>query len=713
MSAAVFLSACDINLRAAPPEASLKIGGLNCLSQIGPTVSSYLDDKLSEAEITEFFTCMQKSFLMFEGLTRGSKQGEYSPEEIRTFLHRYFIKDRKISDKLLSEFMLVKKTLVGGTVDVIRRQDLHEAVFILETLRKEAIRLKPHLRVLNFQLVEKEPKEGLAERIKMGHKKLYESIEVVVDLLAKAQQPYSIQNFEFLTTELRQFVKWDDHFQSTRPIGAWMELLRHFKDVTVSPSDRITARDWRPLLSSCADWYMLFIEIRSLLSLSSIWESDDLVQLHATVTKALRWVREATNRQATKVIEFERLSKLYASVEKMGWLGSKWPLVAVEKIFKAAVTKILGDAEVAPSQRTARGITGIHVTRFEQEFAQWFEYQSQIEVGALLNYHSFPSRPLYVPHFSGVALLESIDSSYSVDRFNYTIYNALRSISKLVIRGYAAKPQLGLTRDELQEVYLDIRDLAIAWKLADPREDKTGKRAFLEGNLFTYNANGNDYLEAGELVQLLAFLKSGGQIGTAIYEQMLPHCRGASLDVHGESVLSRGCVINYLSDNLWKMTPNMPGFSQFFKDLDPTHRKSFVMDLLQTVFGRSSTEATVESSEITALAAVLHYQEAVFSRYNADLDYKLEGAELDQAFETFRWLIKTMAEVTCQPLSESRVRLAFNYILRYQEIPEANLKTWLRFQMDGDPILGRYHLNLVFKTIIRKITETGGNPTCK
>ena len=83
---AISLSACDLYFSAKPPQASLKIGGMNCLSQIGPTVSAYVDDQLSEPEISEFFSCIQKAFVLFEGNTRGSRQDEYTPNEIRNFL---------------------------------------------------------------------------------------------------------------------------------------------------------------------------------------------------------------------------------------------------------------------------------------------------------------------------------------------------------------------------------------------------------------------------------------------------------------------------------------------------------------------------------------------------------------------------------------------------------------------------------------------------
>lgn len=710
------LTACDINLKAKPPTSSLRMKGLNCLSQIAQTVSSYLDDEMSEGEIIEFFSCMQKAFTTFEGHSRGSKVDEYTPDEIRNFLHENFIKDRKISDKLLAEFMLIKKTLVGGSVDVIRREDLHKAVSILETLKKEALRLKPHMRVLNVDLIKHEPSENLSYRINVAHKKLYESIEVFVELLANAQQPYHIQNLEVMLTELQQFVRWREHFYNTLPIQRWMELFRNFKDLTVASNEKITPKEWGPLLTAGANWYMLFLETKTLWKLENLWDKEQLMQINATTLKALRWVKDAIFRQPDKVLKFEKITALYGSVVEMGWVGSTWPKEAVDQIFRAVVTKMLGEANLPPKERKARGVAAVHISRLEQEVMQWYENQVDIEEGILGNLQFLPNRAFYLPEISGVYLSYDMLRDGPMDRFNYTVFNALRSLSNLVIRGYAAQPKLGLTRDELQEVYLDIRGLAVAWNLADPRENKTGKRAYLEGNLFTYSANGNDYLEAPELMQLLALMKSGAQIGQKIYGEARVYCMDSSQDVYGKNSLLSDCVERFLASRLTEFVPNLPSFVKFFNSLPFDQREFYVRDLLETVYGRNSKPGLVESGDITSMTALLHYQESVFTRYNRNYDEELFGQELNDAFENFRWLIKSMAALNCQNLSDSKVRASFDYILRHQQIPEMSLSTLWSFMFEKDPIhIDRIQLSKVFKVIIRKIVDSNGapQPVCK
>ena len=712
------VSSCDFNLRAKAPESSLKVKGMNCLSDIGPMVSAYVDDKLSEGEINDFFGCVQKSFIMFENYTRGSKQDEYLPEEIRGFLQTYFVKDRKISDQLLTEFMLVKKTLVGGSADSIRRSDLHAAVNILETLKQEALRMKPHLRVLNIYLIDQEPKEDLAERMAVAQKKLHESIEVLVEVLAKAQQPYSVQNFENIIEELRKFVKWQEHFPNSRPLSLWMGFFRDFKDLTVSPSDRISAQEWAPLLTAGANWYMMFLEIKTLWSWSRIWEPEQLEQMHSSMMKALRWAKEAIANQPRKprqekYLEFEAIAKLYGSAEKMGWVTSQWPLAAVDKVFRAFVTKILGETQLPSKQRRERGLKVIHISRLEQELTQWFDGQTQIENEAPINNNFFPQRLLYVPDINGIFLAENIVHE-PLDRFNETVYHALRSIAQMVIKGYAARPDLGLTEDELQSVYLDIRDLMVAWKLADPRNCGTGKRSFIEGNLFTYNANGNEYLETKELMQLLAFLKSGGQLGKQMYDRALARCPSPALDVYSLTSVNRTCLEYFLATELPQWIPNLPGQKKFLEQLSFDQRIEFANIVLETIKTKASRDDVNESGDINSFMAILQYQEAVFTRFNTDLDKIISNKEADEAYKVFGGLIKRMGKMIGTDLSDSRAKQVFEYILRHQEMPPNTFGTKWDFFWgveDGDPItVDRMSLARVFRVIIQKVTESQNDP---
>src|ERR1700722_10612897 len=107
------LCGCGIHLgeKAESPTIAYSGSGYSCVGEIPQHVEKYFLDQMSEAEITGFMQCLEHAFTSFAQLTRGRDESTYAPDEIRRFLESYFIKDRKISDELLHQFMVIKVSL--------------------------------------------------------------------------------------------------------------------------------------------------------------------------------------------------------------------------------------------------------------------------------------------------------------------------------------------------------------------------------------------------------------------------------------------------------------------------------------------------------------------------------------------------------------------------------------------------------------------------
>src|SRR6185312_12971814 len=100
LAASLLLSGCGIHLgekAPVPTPVSYSGRGYACIGQIADKLEKYVSDELSDEEITSFARCLQRSFATFAQLTRGRDTSVYAPDEIRSFLESYFLKD-KISD---------------------------------------------------------------------------------------------------------------------------------------------------------------------------------------------------------------------------------------------------------------------------------------------------------------------------------------------------------------------------------------------------------------------------------------------------------------------------------------------------------------------------------------------------------------------------------------------------------------------------------------
>ena len=203
----VAMAGCGIQLGQKAPgpyEMKPSPSQYTCVSQIAERVEDYINSRMSDEDIAGFVGCLQHAFFLFDQTFHGHQvRGHFTPNEIRTFIENNFLpRDRKISDELLSQFMVIKQTLVGGDVDKISHSDLGAANEILGQIRDEAIRLRPFVSVLNPKLVKDADPATIGPRLIQASQALAASVQVIGNLLARSQHPYSFENLRSLPLNL-------------------------------------------------------------------------------------------------------------------------------------------------------------------------------------------------------------------------------------------------------------------------------------------------------------------------------------------------------------------------------------------------------------------------------------------------------------------------------------------------------------------------------
>ncbi|MGZ3722766.1 MAG: hypothetical protein ACXVA9_07550, partial [Bdellovibrionales bacterium] len=328
LSLTLTIAGCGLKLGEKAPEqspVSYSGKGYSCVSQIPQHIQKYMNDELSDTEINEFMHCLQNAFSSFAQYTRGREQSNYGADEIRNFLQKSFIRDRTISDELLHEFMVIKQALVGGDDEHIARTELFEAIEFLDDLRSEAIRLRPHIKILNPRLVAEQDPHDLGKRLAVANEALKQSIQVVASHLQKSKKVYPLANLESFLTEFREFVRWEEHFKSARPVTNWIALVKAFKSIAVSPTepDVIHEGDWVPLLESMSNWYLAYLQYRVGVQDQPVLYGGGLQNLIFLANQVSRLTRDAVNRQPSSIITFEQLDQLMIAMHNIGWIPEK------------------------------------------------------------------------------------------------------------------------------------------------------------------------------------------------------------------------------------------------------------------------------------------------------------------------------------------------------------------------------------------------------
>lgn len=688
-----------------PPPLSPSFKGENysCVGQMPEKLDEYFRDRLSVPEIKSFVLCLQKAFSSFSQLTRGREEGLYSPEELRAFLQRNFLRERYvITDRLLSEFMLIKQVLVGGAVDQVTRGELYSIIEVLDELKNEAIRLKPHLNLINPALKGGDDPTNLADRLQKANEAMNLTIRTFATRLERSHQDYSLDHLGAFLTEFRRFVKWDEHFKTSLPVANWVELLKTFKLAAVDPLDPglIHPDHWMPLLRGMWRWYGVFVHYQLGVKGQAVLEDVGLQNLILLADEVFDLSRDAIKRQPDLLLSFDTIMALVGAAIDLKWLPEGVRATSVRRAMQALTTRMFGDPRTPASDRRTAGLTMDALASMSADFYRWARIQTDLNQVYGRVYRA-PRTPALQSHnyinpeirqqlagprgsewadFMHVNSLidplfpESTDGGMVrvvlapskarakmgiINGFtNLSYMNLLRTAVTLIFRGYAEAGQgrsawsTGIQSDELELFYQEFRDLGVDLKLVDWRNCAAGARSFSEGNLFTYTSDGvppsgeGGLLDVREAMQLFAYLYSGGSLANEYYRKLAADgvCPHGPKDINGNDKLSRACVRERLPELLMTLD-NLPGLRDYLRAATPEVRLSYVDALMDSVFTKKMLvedplKQHVEMNEMSSFVVVMHYAESIMTRFDKDLNGILSYEELRAAVPVFEGFIR-------------------------------------------------------------------------
>ncbi|MDR3607655.1 MAG: hypothetical protein P4M08_09775 [Oligoflexia bacterium] len=352
---------------------------------------------------------------------------------------------------------------------------------------------------------------------------------------------------------------------------------------------------------------------------------------------------------------------------------------------------------------------------------------------AATDLQAYLKQPDLFPLFHGDSLLVTYNGYHGDRGHSFTelsAVSAVQGVVNFVLSTYVPHQQVGLaaspedieasvrdlmgtgaSRAAIEQFYYEFRQIGIDLKIFDPNANpkKTADKRFLEASLFTYHSDGTDFMKRDEAVDYVSTLLSTMQLSSDAYNAMSAACpvsgsTAAPIDVFGRPAIPVDCFLKTMfgsyASTLWK---DMPGLYAYFESLPPrpahrpvaepspspsmgatveelnrkVYRETFAC-LLGTVarsFGEGA--AWVDSNDIQQYAALSHYIEGLFSRFDTNGDGFIDLAEAKNVFPLVNPLL-TEAYQTAPPgsplasLDSDYKRLAvLTYMMKYGEIPTA------------------------------------------
>jgi hypothetical protein len=157
--------------------------------------------------------------------------------------------------------------------------------------------------------------------------------------------------------------------------------------------------------------------------------------------------------------------------------------------------------------------------------------------------------------------------------------NFLRVLVSNGIRAYSHSPKdaddlAGLSEAEVQEIYLDLREIGRELGLVDRRSLTAGIRTFMEANIFMSVSDGDDRMSLHEGVEWIHTVMSASTIAGRIHADLKPECGLEKNDGVGRVTLELDCFRRRFAADFALNLSNMPLLVQWFsadplRDLRP------------------------------------------------------------------------------------------------------------------------------------------------
>jgi hypothetical protein len=438
------------------------------------------------------------------------------------------------------------------------------------------------------------------------------------------------------------------------------------------------------------------------------------------------------------------------------------------------VSRVVGGNDFSSDGRAAKGLTSGFLDHVNAAFANWYEAQRFLEAlyltignsqsnlgGDLLQSTIFQSGPalklwqeVYTqssPEWNKTTLLaakrteagireirplyylsSSSEVSFPVDnpREAYSFHdlsqvNWMQTAATLVVQGYMdydpknpperaeSEDSIGISADEFQNFFNDLKPFGIEIKLFDPIDPNSAPSRFRELDVFTYASNGDNYMSVDEAVEYVAFSFSASARAAINHADISARCQADSAadpnhvilvkvkgDAYGEDLIEPNCYRKYFFPNYQTYWNPMTTAQKFYGGISSAERYSYnyLLETAARKYGYSNT-IWVDSSDSQSFIAVLQYIEATFSRYDDKRTGFITEEEAKVALPVFTGVLKKIAAAETPPtiLSDTEAGWVFNYMLAHGNVPDtahhkikAEIGLLWQALKDKFPILGSY-----------------------
>lgn len=261
---ALFTQGCSLSTSDQPPalkDQEFKAGDrVNCLSQVLPTLSGFVNGSARPQEVEATWDCFRAALNLYSTYVRGREENRYTARELATFFETYFFANLKINDRLLLEIMHIKQIVVGGDELYLTREELAKLIAFSQDMKVLSLRVLPYMRVysLNWRVSAVRTLDRDIQYFEDANAVIQETMKDLAAIIAKNKNTYTISNVSVLLDEMSKL--YGAHWDIVDQIEKVMPLVQKLKKTLAGGDEfRVAPNEWRRFTLLSARGYIQFL----------------------------------------------------------------------------------------------------------------------------------------------------------------------------------------------------------------------------------------------------------------------------------------------------------------------------------------------------------------------------------------------------------------------------------------------------------------------
>ena len=689
----VFSAACSLDFNEGSQSKvvmSLDSSKDNCLSNTSGKLKLYFSGEGNSKEIKDLFNCAEKSLDLFIENTKGAEEGKYKVDELVKFLEYYFYEDEKISSGLVSEFMHLKKFLLGGSIHSFSVDELRKLQDLLKVFKSQMVNVEKFMPFKLSVLLDKKP-EFIDEFSKTVNSSIDAMVNVINETNSKDSKDskYSFTRFGLFLNELERVYESEGEGNGPRYI---LDNLSFFTSVyhlvTGSDENVFHLKDLKEKAKLLSKNLFLFLKIthfkenykefsygKGLERLSKVFNefkvnASDVIKLYPKKAIPFKKVYSVMDQLEhydhgaiikSSPVSFEVIKRLIPTIFYKILLGGSTKAIterSLNTLYQSVDGYIEGQkylyylySRTANNNRTFNPYRGVRVTslmRFSN--GEMLDWRGEFNSSYWVKMNEFKKdikayRPFYTKNTTVISIdpeVEPNDEQYSF--YSLSQLNFVKSIVRTLMRGYyyyqdleKVKPHTPLVLERhIDEFYRDFREFSLKIKFLDPRAKEPAKERFMEANHFVSHSNGDGYASEEESIEYFTTLVSIGNLTRNIHREMESHCPSGPTGVRSWQMIQQECFREKFTLKFSDYFSAFPSMVRYFRGLNSNMKKEFITAIENAVIDDRDPKNKVDFSVNESIVSLLHFVESLFYRFDANLSGSLDAEEVLAAYPVFK-----------------------------------------------------------------------------